>query len=359
MKLRTPKAAFAAVLSAALLASSCRAGFLFDLWDDFLTLFLDISPTVAVLEPNQSIILKARGGHSPYIFDLTGGSGTLTDNLDGTAEYIAPGSATDAVILLSDSRGEEVLANIMVSGSAISLLSISPTSASLLYGETLDFDASGGQGTYEFSPVSGLGSVDSVTGLYTAPSQDTNAVVQVEDDSGQAAQAVVTVRAAAQALAIAPVTLTLEEGATFQFSATGGTPSAVPPPYTYLASAGSIVAGTGLFTAPAAPATVTVTVTDSALPVPATAAAAVEVVATAALLTIVPRSINVTLGSTFQFDAEGGILPYTYTMGTSYGGTVTPSGLYTAPTSKQGVEYVIVTDGRGITDTATVKVRKK
>ena len=203
MKLRTSKAALAAVLSAALLASSCRAGFLFDLWDDFLTLFLDISPMEVVLEQGQSVTLKAKGGHSPYIFTKTGGSGTLTDNLDGTATYTAPVlSATDAWILLTDSRGEEVLGNVQVSAAPIVLLRIVPTSAALEWGGSIDFNAAGGFGTYVFSLVSGLGSVDPDTGIYTAPSQDTDAVVQVEDDSGQAAQAAVTVRAAAQPLAI-------------------------------------------------------------------------------------------------------------------------------------------------------------
>ncbi|HSV55543.1 MAG TPA: hypothetical protein VLH39_00355 [Magnetospirillaceae bacterium] len=359
---RTAGRTAAAVLSAILVSASvlsltaCQAGFLFDIWDELLAPGLDITPSEAVLEPTQSLTLTAVGGWGPYSFSKTLGYGTLTDHNDGTAEYQADGGETTVSILLSDSRGKEVLANIRVSAATIELLRILPTSASLLYGETLDFEASGGQAPYVFSIVSGAGSVYT-DGRYTAPDHDTDAVVQVEDDFGQAAKASVTVRAAPQPLAIVPDTLVIEEYGVFTFSATGGTGS-----YTFSTSGGSLTDngdGTWDFTAPDDPATVMVTVSDLAIP-PGTADASVTVVAASPEpLTIVPRSINVTMGSTFQFSAEGGGGPYTFEMERGHGGSVTSAGLYTAPTDRPGTERVRVTDGRGITDTATVKVRRK
>ncbi len=356
---RTASAVLSAILvsTAVLSVTACQAGFLFDIWDELLTPGLDVSPSSAVLTAGQHLTLTAIGGRGPYSFLKTGGAGTLTDHNDGTAEYLADGGATTASILLSDSRGEEVLADITVSAVAIPQLYILPSSVSLAYGDPVSFGITGGASPYVFNLVSGAGALtDNGDGTadYTAPSSDTDAVVQVEDDSGQAAQASVTVRAAPPTLAIVPTAAVMEEATNYMFTASGGT-----PPYVFSASGGSITDygdGTADFTAPAAPATVTVTVTDS---LSATADSVVTVVDAFPALTIVPRSINVTLGSTFQFDAVGGDGTYAYGMGTSYGGTVTPAGLYTAPTERQGVETVIVTDGRGITDTATVKVKKK
>lgn len=358
--LRTASAVLSAILvSAAVLSvTACQAGFLFDIWDELLTPGLDISPSAAVMEPGQHITLKAMGGREPYTFTKTGGLGTLIDNLDGTALYTAPvGSATDVVILLTDSRGEEVLADITVSAVAIPQLYILPSSVSLAYSGSVSFGVTGGSTPYTFTRIPQVGTLtDNGDGTadYTAPASDADVVVQVEDGSGQAAQASVTVRAAPPTLAIVPAAAVMEEATNYMFTASGGT-----PPYMFSASGGSITDygdGTADFTAPAAPATVTVTVTDS---LSATADSVVTVVDAFPALAIVPRSINVTLGSTFQFEAEGGDGSYAYAMGTTYGGTVTPAGLYTAPTERQGVETVVVTDGRGITDTATVKVKKK
>lgn len=360
MKKPSRRAAFAAVLSILLLAASCQAGFLFDIWDELLTPGLDVSPSAAVLTAGQHLTLTAIGGRGPYMFSQTGGAGTLTDNHDGTAEYWANGGATTASILLSDSRGEEVLASVEVSAAPIPQLFILPSSVALSYGDPVAFGISGGAPPYVFSLVSGAGTLtDNGDGTadYTAPALDTDAVVQVEDASGQAAQAAVTVRATPPALAVVPASVIMEEAGTYRFAASGG-----KPPYVFSVSGGSFTDygdGTADFTAPAAPATVTVTVTDSQS---ATADAVVTVVNDLPDLTIIPRSINVYFGATFQFEAEGGQAPppdYVFSMGTTYGGTVTSAGLYTAPTNRQGVETVVVTDGRGVTDTATVKVKKK
>lgn len=359
MKTLSRRAAFAVVLSVLLLTASCQAGFLFDIWEDLLTPFLDVSPSAAVLTAGQHLTLTAIGGRGPYSFIKTGGAGTLTDHNDGTAEYLADGGATTASILLSDSRGEEVLANVQVNAVAIPQLYILPSNVSLAYGGSVSFGITGGAPDYIFDLVSGAGTLTDYgdgTADYTAPASDTDAVVQVEDSSGQAAQASVTVRAAPPPLAIVPVSVTLEEGTAYTFTATGGSGS-----YTFSATSPGLVDngdGTADFTALSAPDIVTVTVDDTI----DTADATVTVVVSLPALTIVPQSINVSFGATFQFEAEGGQVPppdYVFSMGTTYGGTVTPAGLYTAPSDRQGVETVVVTDGRGITDTATVKVKKK
>jgi hypothetical protein len=64
------------------------------------------------------------------------------------------------------------------------------------------------------------------------------------------------------------------------------------------------------------------------------------------------------MGTSFQFSADGGDPPYSYAV-EGYGGTISASGVYTAPNTRQGVEKVRVTDAFGRSDTATVKVKKK
>ena len=354
MKLRTSKAALAAVLSAALLASSCRAGFLFDLWDDFLTLFLDISPMEVVLEQNQSVTLKAKGGHSPYIFTKTGGSGTLTDNLDGTATYTAPVFRHGCLDTADrfprrggpgerpGERGPDRIAPHRADERGARV------------GGSIDFDAAGGFGTYVFSLVSGLGSVDPDTGVYTAPSQDTDAVVQVEDDTGQAALAAVTVRAAAQPLAIA-ARHSHDRGGGYLSVRRYGRFAAV-----YLRRSGGSISAARLLHGPRRAGHGD----DHRHRFrPACPGVGLRLRGGGSCLRTAPDHHSALHqrhpGCDLPVRRGGGKRPVFLHDGHRLRGYVTPSGLYTAPTSEQGVEYVIVPDGRGITDTATVKVRKK
>jgi hypothetical protein len=176
--------------------------------------------------------------------------------------------------------------------------------------------------------------------------------VRLEDSSGQIVDAYISVRAGAQDLAINPTMVVLELSASpFKFIAIGGTGT-----YTFSIAepgAGSINPGTGDYT-PDEIGTATVVVDDTST----TAEASVTVVATVATpLVIIPRSVDIKMGSNFQFSAEGGVPPYSYSV-EGYGGTISASGLYTAPDTRQGVEKVRVTDLRGISDTATVKVKR-
>lgn len=69
---------------------------------------------------------------------------------------------------------------------------VTETTASVADGEDFNFAALGGYGTYTYSMVSGTGSVNSSTGVYTANGVGTD-VVQVEDDNGNVATCTVTV----------------------------------------------------------------------------------------------------------------------------------------------------------------------
>ncbi|PKL08578.1 MAG: hypothetical protein CVV51_08240 [Spirochaetae bacterium HGW-Spirochaetae-7] len=345
-----------ALAFAVLALMACVKLSVFEIWDELVNGSLEISPSFVSLRAGQKVTLSASGGSPVYRFVLVGGGGTLVDGLDGRAEYTAPGSDTEAAIRLTDAAGTESEASVLVK--SVPPLTIQPSIASLEYGNTQQFVGSGGLPPYVFSLVSGLGSV-TAAGLYTAPASDTVAMVSVEDASGQSSEATVVVSSAPQPLAINPVSLTIETGTTFTFSASGGTPDVTPPPYIFSVSGGgSIVLDTGEYTALSVGSDI-VTVSDS-VAATATATVTVKAPAVGGPLQIIPATITVKLGSTFQFEAMGGDGSYTFAMKSSYGGDVTQAGLYSAPPAgeRPGTEKVLLIDGRDISVIATVKVKK-
>jgi hypothetical protein len=72
-------------------------------------------------------------------------------------------------------------------------LQISPLAVTLGTGATCAFLASGGSPPYSFALVSGGGSIEADSGLYTAPVSPDNAIIQVQDSKGATSQATATV----------------------------------------------------------------------------------------------------------------------------------------------------------------------
>jgi hypothetical protein len=72
-------------------------------------------------------------------------------------------------------------------------LQIIPVAATLYVGTTFAFSASGGSPPYSFSVLSGGGSIDADSGLYTAPLTPASAQIQVQDSQGATSQATATV----------------------------------------------------------------------------------------------------------------------------------------------------------------------
>jgi hypothetical protein len=73
-------------------------------------------------------------------------------------------------------------------------------------------------------------------------------------------------------------------------------------------------------------------------------------------LTIAPASVSILAGGTMSFNAYGGNGDYEFSIISSHGGIIDPaSGVYTAPCSACS-EVIMVTDGTGLSATATVSV---
>ncbi len=364
-KLRKPRfrallaALIAIAISLAAAISGCDLPPIYEYWDSIVLYELEISPSFIALQEGQKATFSVIGGKVPYSFELSG-DGFISPLAGHKVEYTAPIGSAEAWIGVRDIYDASSLARVMVVEDSVSQLAIAPAIVSLDYDEQIAFDIIGGKPPFSFHLIEGLGTVDEASGLYTAPSTNTNAVVRLEDGSGQLSDAVISVRLGWQPLTIVPATIVLEKDESFPFNATGG----VSPYIFSLASGVGSVNISGEYSSSTLGDAI-VSVTDSNVPF-ASAEATITIVAVApTTLVIIPRSIDIKMGSSFQFSAEGGVPfadpdhPYIFEMVSSYGGIIDASGIYTAPDTRQGVEQLRAIDSRGISDTATVKVKKK
>ena len=142
---------------------------------------------------------------------------------------------------------------------------------------------------------------------------------------GGSASATVTLVAPAPQT-ISPTTATVNLGATQQFTSSGAT--------SWTATAGTISTA-GLYTAPATmPASPTVTVTATG---PGGSASATVTLFNPTPQTISPTSVSLLLGATQQFTSAGAL------SWTATAGTITTTGLYTAPSTMPASPTVTVT----------------
>jgi hypothetical protein len=294
-----------------------------------------IAPTFIALVAGSQTSFAGIGGVPPYAFSVVSGGGAI----EGTSGlYTAPGSFGTAVVRVTDAIGSHSDADVTVKAA----LAIVPMTKRLRVGTQFAFSATGGGSPYAFSLVSGAGTLDATTGLYTAPGTAGAAVVRVTDVFGNTAEAGVAVFAA---LSIAPSSKTLAVGTPFTFTAAGGV---APYAFSVSSGAGTIGATSGVFAAPITGAS-TVRVTD----LEGTTADATVTVNEA--LTISPATRALNIGDTASFTATGGVGPYAYSLLSGVGSMDAATGLYVAPTSA-GSAVVRVTDRDGTTADASITV---
>jgi Domain of unknown function (DUF5122) beta-propeller len=221
-------------------------------------------------------------------------------------------------------------------------LAITPASIDLLVNGTETFAASGGTPPYEFSVVSGGGSIDATSGKFTAPGAAASVVVQLADSGRRTANGTVHVLAT---LVIAPANASVGASTVTVFSATGGR-----TPYTFgvVTGSGTIDSNSGKYTAPASPGSATINVVD------ADGNASQAMVTINPALALSPSAITMTAASnySYSFAAQGGVPPYAYSV-VGPGNVNASSGLYKAGTAS-GAATLQVQDAQGSTASATV-----
>jgi uncharacterized protein (DUF1800 family) len=257
----------------------------------------------------------------------TATAGTVTSSGLYTAPAVMPASGTATVT----ATGPGGSANATVTVTNPAAQAIAPTTVSLILGATQQFTSAGAT---SWKAVYGI---ITAAGFYTTPAilpASGSDTVTVTGTNGTAAATVTLI--APQV--IAPTTVTLNFGATQQFTSAGAT--------SWSATAGTVTSS-GLYTAPAVmPASGTATVTATG---PGGSANATVTVTNPTPQAISPASVTLTLGATQQF---------TSALATSWkavSGTITAAGLYNTPAAlpASGKDTVTVIGANG-TATATV-----
>jgi hypothetical protein len=267
----------------------------------------------------------ASGGTPPYSFSVVSGTGSV--NANGT--YTTPAAAGTADVRVSDAGGAHADATVTID----SALGFSSGPTTVDGGLTLALSGTDGQGPYTYSVVSGAGTVNASTGLFTAPATAGSTVVQVTDANGGAAQITITNSAV---LGITPTSVTLDVGMSKTFVPSGGT-----APYSF-----SVVSGTGsvgpdgTYTTPGAAGSADVRVSDAG------GAHADATVTIDSALGFSSGPTTVDGGLTLALSGMGGQGPYTYSVVSGAGKVNASTGLFTAP-STAGSTVVQVTDANG------------
>lgn len=346
---------------------------------------LAISPRTVTVAPGGTQAFSASALWSNGATMLPGVTYSTPSSSEGTVTatgglYTAPTTpGTYRVILAQVGGPARDTAMVTVPAPQLTSLVISPKTASLAAGATQQFTASANwsTGATTLPPVTwsviGGGTVSS-TGLYTAPgAAGTYRVVVAHNGGTLRDTATVTVTGSAVTLtsiAISPKTTSLNTGGTRQFSASAvwSNGSTTLPAVTYSVIGGGTVSSSGLYTAPATAGTHRVVVAGSGRADTATVTVTSTSGGTLTSLTISPKTSSLSTGSTRQFSvlaqwSNGSTMPPSVTYSTalmhwtpSGPGTVSSSGLYTAPSSA-GIYYVIVAQNGGtLRDTAEVTV---
>lgn len=296
---------------------------------------LGISPAAVTLAVNNSYLFSAAGGGAPYTFAVLSGSGSVS----AAGAFTAGVSSGSTVVQVTDNLGATANATVTVN----SALSISPANLTAFVNTSFNFSEAGGVSPHSYSLVSGVGAINSSTGLFTAPSVNGAAVVRVTDAVGNFSNSNVIITTP---LSISPQSGTLAINNTLSFSSVGGTGPFV---YSMQSGSGSIHNSSGVYTGPAVPGVAVIRVTDS---LGAFAQANVNINAG---LAISPASQSMTVNGDLTFTASGGVAPYSFSIITGAGAINSVSGAFTAPASAGSV-LVRVVDSLGNSADSSVTV---
>ncbi len=231
-------------------------------------------------------------------------------------------------------------------------VSVTPITASLYAGQTQQFSAAvtNAASTAVTWSVSGGGTIGS-TGLYTAPSSITSQQT-VTVTATSVAEPTISASATVTLLppvsvSLSPTTVSLYGGQTEQFSASVSNSSNTAVTWAISPSGTGTINSSGLYTAPATVSTqqtVTVTAT-SAANTSASASATVTLVPPVSV-SVTPTSAAIYPGQTQQFVASvvnTSNSAVTWSISPSGTGSISSSGLYTAPASITKLQNVTVT----------------
>jgi hypothetical protein len=337
-----------------------------------------VSPSSAQIKPNAELQFTATGSADGVVlWSITGSgcSGISCGKITADGLYTAPASAPNppVVIVIATS-----LVDLTQSGSASVTIgtpasigvTISPTAATIAQRGQQQFSAlvTGSSNTAVKWTVSGVGctagSCGTITssGLYTAPAvipKTAQAKVTATSVTAPTKSASATVKiesATSVSISVSPSTVQVSVGEHQQFSAkvTGTTNTSVKWAVGGTGCSGSScgsISSSGLYAAPASvPASPKVTITAVSVAAPSRSSrATATIVAASSLLIVTPSSPQVKPGAHLQFAASGpgsGVVVWSVSGSGCSGincGSITSSGLYTAPSTAPSPAMVTIT----------------
>ncbi|WP_161571023.1 DUF1800 family protein [Granulicella sibirica] len=248
-------------------------------------------------------------------------AGTITSAGFYTAPAVMP--VSKGVTVTATGSGGSASATVTLVGTQV----ISPVTVSLALGKSQQFTSAGAT-----SWSASAGTITS-TGLYTAPGTaiSSGMVTITATGAGGSATAKVTLPSTQT---ISPTSASIYLGATQLFVSPGAT--------SWTATAGTILAG--VYVAPLVmPASGSATITATGAG--GSASATVSLLGTQ---TILPTSVSLALGGKQQFVSVGA------TSWTASAGTITSTGLYTAPATAPSVSITVTASGPGGSASASV-----
>ena len=310
------------------------------------------SPTIYAGQTQQFTATVTNSSNTSVTWTISPTSGAGTISASGL--YTAPATVTTTqtvTVTATSAASSAAVATASVTLEPPVTVAVSPTAATVYGGGTQQFTATVANSTntsvaWTVSPATGAGTISS-SGLYTAPATVATAqtvTVTVTSAASSAAVATATITLEPPiTVTVSPNTVTVYGGGTQQFTAavTNTTNTAVTWTISPATGAGTI-GSSGIYTAPA-----TVTTAQS-VTVIATSAASGTVVGTATItlepplgVTLSPSTATVYGGGSQQFTSNQSV---TWTITPATGaGTISTSGLYTAPAAITTQQTVTIT----------------
>ena len=338
-----------------------------------------VAPATAQVQLRAQVQFSATGSaDNVVIWGISGAgcSGISCGQITADGLYTAPATAPNpAVVTVTATSLADVTqvgrATVTIGIPATVGVTISPASATIAQSGQQQFSAgvSGTSNTAVTWTVSGVGCVAAAcgtitsAGLYTAPAvipatpQVTVKATSVAAPTKSASAIIAIVPTTSVSISVSPATAQIRAGAQQQLSAkvTGSTNQSVKWTIAGSGCAGSScgsISASGLYTAPttvSTPQTISVTAVAVAAPSRSAKATVTVTVAAASGITVSPSAVQVKPGAQTQFAASGpgsGVVIWGISGSGCVGiscGSITSSGLYTAPTTAPSPATVIVT----------------
>jgi hypothetical protein len=308
-------------------------------------LILGPTSTFAAKPPSKNISVSINpissslsGGTTQQFTATVSGAGNKSVSWSGTGGTITttglytapstPGTYTLIATSLADpSQSASATVSVTPTTASSTTITISPGSTSVQAGASQQFTTTVTGTANTAVTWAGTGGTITSSGLYTAPyTPGTYSLTATSvADTTQSASATVTVIAPVS-VSINPTASSVAPGNTQQFSATvsGSTNSSV----TWTASGGAI-SSSGLYTAPSISGTYLVTATSVADS--SKSASATVTVSAPVSVSVTPTATSLIAGGTQPFTATVSGTTNSSVTWTASGGTISSSGLYTAP----------------------------